>query len=622
VHRTDVIVRSTGHLVLWTAGHYALEWLFFATKPSIVSAAPAIDQLLLLLASPLTALLALVPLQLLLATIDTLRRDARSFWLAAILPAASLTVLGVIAVDNFTKTMLGVGIVSTSGFTAAAYGLAVLAAAAWLLRREARALAELRNVRPLLAGATVVVLAALTGQLCTSVSGRRDLQGSPQPGKRVEAASAPNILIIGIDGVGADHSSAYGYHRRTTPTLERLAARGLLFENAFSNASRTYGSLITLLTGKLPTETRTLAPPSYLTGRDSVEHLPGILREAGYTTALLGMRHYADADDWNMKGAFDENNGRKGSSGASSADRTGRGERLARHRRDLHERISDRLLHIARIEPMHDEFAFLKRGNRGVFFSDDRRLRFAGDFIRSRREPWLLHVHLLDTHCCGETGRAPVPWPDRNPNPAYDDYDDSYFYADQNIARILSILEATGQLDRTMIVVYSDHSRAWHTLSRLPLIIVPPGGSAPQRIAANVQLLDVAPTILEAVGLPRPPWMKGRSLLAHERLDPRAPIFSLIWVPESGSDRPSGAESVEAGPTGDDAAIAGLVICDRSIELDTARRTIRERAVEGHTQPCGDGPLGEPTSALLARHLRANGYPAGEPDEWKAAETR
>ena len=47
----------------------------------------------------------------------------------------------------------------------------------------------------------------------------------------------PNIIFYVIDGAGADFMSVYGYNRRTTPNLERLAARGAVFEHAYSNSS-------------------------------------------------------------------------------------------------------------------------------------------------------------------------------------------------------------------------------------------------------------------------------------------------------------------------------------------------------------------------------------------------
>jgi arylsulfatase A-like enzyme len=71
----------------------------------------------------------------------------------------------------------------------------------------------------------------------------------PQPPK-----GAPNVLIIVMDTVRADHLSALGYERNTSPNLDRLAAQGVLFENAFSTSSWTLPAHASLLTGRFPFE--------------------------------------------------------------------------------------------------------------------------------------------------------------------------------------------------------------------------------------------------------------------------------------------------------------------------------------------------------------------------------
>lgn len=66
--------------------------------------------------------------------------------------------------------------------------------------------------------------------------------------------NAPNVLLIALDALRADHVSAYGYKRTTTPNLDQLAHQGVLFENAFANSSWTLPSHASLFTGRLPHE--------------------------------------------------------------------------------------------------------------------------------------------------------------------------------------------------------------------------------------------------------------------------------------------------------------------------------------------------------------------------------
>ena len=74
---------------------------------------------------------------------------------------------------------------------------------------------------------------------------RRELAGLP-----VAAASAPNILIVVVDTLRADHVSAYGYTRQTSPNIDRLAQEGVLFENAIAPAPWSLPSHVSLLTGR------------------------------------------------------------------------------------------------------------------------------------------------------------------------------------------------------------------------------------------------------------------------------------------------------------------------------------------------------------------------------------
>jgi len=125
----------------------------------------------------------------------------------------------------------------------------------------------------------------------------------------VKASSPPiNIIIIGIDGLEADHMSVYGYQRNTTPFLETRHSEFLISENSFTNHSPSYGSIGSLLTGKYPTTTRLIFPPDVLTGEDQFNHLPGVLHAAGYRSLDMSLRWYADPVDMNIRCGFDFSN--------------------------------------------------------------------------------------------------------------------------------------------------------------------------------------------------------------------------------------------------------------------------------------------------------------------------
>jgi hypothetical protein len=588
--RVPLILRSLAHATLWLYGHATLEWLFHATKLSMVTAAPLYVRVILLFLAPLSLLAFLLPAQAVLAGVDSFRKNAKAYWLAALLPASIGTVLYVVAADNFAKTMTGFAISDASGRSNAICLALVLAVAALTLRAEARALAKPRRLIYSVVPAAFVIAVSL---LAYAVAAR---DGKDRPDfvalAKVAAVRRPNILLVGMDGVTASHSSAYGYHRRITPTLEALAAQGILYENAFSNAGPTYGSLISMLTGKLPTETHILYPPVFLKGKDSVEHLPGILRAAGYTTAQIGLRHYADAYDWNMAGAFERINGRTDPEETLQTNRSEARELLVRYRKELTERVTSRFLHLTFVRPMEDAFRFLiGEGEPSPYFGDERRLVLAKQFLQSGREPWFLHLHLLDSHCC------------------LGSYSRKYEQVDRHLARLVELLRSTGQLDRTLIVVYSDHAPYWKTLDRLPLVVVPPGGTEPQRVKANVQLADIAPTILEYLGIPQAPWMSGRPLQHVGSFDSRRPIFSLVEVARTDWTGPRMREVLDPGPPYYGGASAAVVVCDRWGKVRLRTSTFTSGQIAGHTAPCTPRVTDPEMQALLVTHLRANGYP-------------
>ena len=90
--------------------------------------------------------------------------------------------------------------------------------------------------------------------LAGSVFGGDWLKQRREAGRALPPADSPNVLFIVLDTVRADHLSLYGYHRRTTPTLERLAKRGIRFDGARATAPWTLPSHASLFTGRWPHE--------------------------------------------------------------------------------------------------------------------------------------------------------------------------------------------------------------------------------------------------------------------------------------------------------------------------------------------------------------------------------
>jgi hypothetical protein len=321
------------------------------------------------------------------------------------------------------------------------------------------------------------------------------------PGRRMPRRT-PNVVLLGLDGLEADHLSAYGYARKTSPFLDELRGRAFFMEQAYSNACCTLGATTALLTGKLPTRTHVIFPPQELTGKDRYQHLPGLLRSVGYQTYQFAWPDYGDAYAAGLRDAFVWDNGRRITSPAKWIPR-----RLVLPYLILKE-LWWRSIR-GREEPGPEAPA--------KEVPDQDKLEETLQALENDTRPIFAHVHLMDTHGARfpdvpqvfSKGAQKSDW-------MTDFYDDTIYASDQRLRWFFDRLRKSSAGEHTIVVIYSDHGMMWNPLRRVPLILYAPGypwlkGSREE----NVQLVDVAPTILDLVGLERPFWMSdGSSLLS------------------------------------------------------------------------------------------------------------
>jgi arylsulfatase A-like enzyme len=541
------------------------EWLFFVTKPSPTGALPFADQLLVLLRAPAPALVPLIVAQL-LASLVSLVAYPR-FRSAAFVPAAGIGgYLLLTLVDNFTYTIFGVGIVRSGEVLRVAYAalLPMLALiAGWKL--DAWFVRTVHRRGAVFAGLALTVLFASLPALTAEEQLPRQPDPSVLPALHGASAGAsrPNILFLGVDGLDADITSAYGYERPTTPFLESIREDTLLFEHAYSNVARTHGSLVTLLTGRLPFSTRVTFPPTLLQGEDGNRTLPMLLKSIGYTTLQLGMRHYADAEDTNVRG-FDAANYRWQRLEEVSRDQDATDETDV-FRAAVAERIDERLGRLFGTDPVADAFAHVEGKQVVPQWRDERRVTTLVEYFGRAPEPWFVHLHMLDTHCCNWTP-ARMHFTGGS-SKTVDARDSQVRESDDNIRRLFEALAATGRLERTIVVVNSDHASSWKTTERVPLMIRFPNRHMTGRVPANVQVADIAPTMLAYVGADVPPWMDGRSLLDHATLPLMRPIFAVSDVQATGG--PAGRRLLrEGGVRNYGAASVMMVLGHRLFDLN------------------------------------------------------
>ena len=160
-----------------------------------------------------------------------------------------------------------------------AVGLAVQSTR-WICKYQAESLRFWRMSLRWMAAVAVLATTAIQGGLW--LKERMAIAGLP-----AALPGSPNVLVIVVDTLRADHLSSYGYERPTSPNIDPIAGQGVVFENAFSTSSWTLPSHVSLLTGFYPHEHGV----EWNTSRALVDSrhptLTEVLRSRGYLTAAF-----------------------------------------------------------------------------------------------------------------------------------------------------------------------------------------------------------------------------------------------------------------------------------------------------------------------------------------------
>jgi arylsulfatase A-like enzyme len=315
-----------------------------------------------------------------------------------------------------------------------------------------------------------------------------------------EEAASPNIVLIVVDALRPDHLGCYGYERPTSPFLDGLAARSIVFDNAISHAPWTKTSFSTMMTSLYPFQHGVTGWESVMP--DSFSTLPEVLQDHGYSTMAVV----------NMLG------------------------------------ISDRFRVLSGVDTIS---ASAKTDRDAVRTTDD-----AIALMKDSRKPFFIVIHYFDVHW---PYRPPVAYVDRvrlegDPDPLAlrsgrgrqaprqsdekikpDEgfvkgemlmYDGCIRLVDDNIARLFAFLEEAGLREDTAVFITADHGEAFwehgfgshgydlHEESiRVPLILSYPARyGEPARVEAQVGHIDLLPTILDFARIRDDAHREGASL--------------------------------------------------------------------------------------------------------------
>ncbi len=345
-----------------------------------------------------------------------------------------------------------------------------------------------RKSLPALAAALVAVVCAVNWS--SIESGRVAAAGMP-----VAPPDAPNVLVIVMDTVRADHLSGLGYSRTTTPNLDRIASQGVLFENAISASSWTLPAHASLLTGRFPFEH----------GAEVVDYdgryltLPEAFEARGYRTAAFSANTYFFSPENGFGRGFQHFDGASESL-ADSLIRTMYGRLITM----LYEQTSH----------------FDVPGRKPAEQINAHFLEWLG---QEGGRPFFVMLNYFDAHAPylapapfrGKFARRPDvggilnPWGDRDTlekagdvQDERDAYDGGIAYIDSQIGALMEALRARGLAEDTLVAIVSDHGEFFgeHRLYthcnalylegiRVPLLVEWPG-----HVPAGVRISDPVST--------------------------------------------------------------------------------------------------------------------------------
>ncbi|OGO28643.1 MAG: hypothetical protein A2136_07495 [Chloroflexi bacterium RBG_16_54_11] len=602
----NIIFITTTSFYLYTF----MEWIFFITKPSFMSSMNISQKLTIFFMSSFFLAIPGVILTTLFAVLSKLGKFF--FWLWAIIPAFVIAILSIILLDNFTYTIFKFGIGTSEGNWRGVYAILFLIFFVYFLKKIVN-LVQIKDDHHLNVAYIFIILLLVTSVIIVGVN-LHNINFSAQKDtvSGVQTSNLPNIILLGFDGVNATNMSVYGYDRDTTPNLSKLAENTLIVENAFSNGGNTGGSITSLLTGKLPTDTRVVYPPDILMEEDAYQHLPGMLRQLGYTTIQISDSTFSDAYSRNIKDGFDIANSRSEGSSflLNTLGRFGGGGSFYFYAL-LVQRATERLEHIIYLRTMDNPYKLVTHPVSEL--SAQEQYNAVISALDIAKSPLFLHAHLLGTH-------GPQFNPSKNifsvgeiqdKSWMVDFYDDAIHDSDIYIKSLFDYLNNTGKINNTVIILYSDHGINWNPLIRVPLIFWFPNNQFVGKVHENVQLIDIAPTILDYLGVSKPAWMHGQSII-NENIPPARYIFSVEQAADLVTHNESGwvVDENQVFPPFYQLGKVNLVVCNHWFSLDLREPQLKYGEVAGSTTHCGDTiiPAPQQSKELILQHLSAAGY--------------
>jgi arylsulfatase A-like enzyme len=396
----------------------------------------------------------------------------------------------------------------------------------------------------------------------------------------------PNIILVTFDALAARNMSVYGYHRETTPFIDRWAKNATVFMKTESSSNFTTPAAASLITGKRVWTHQTYQIAGTKPVRSDVESLPSLLKDYGYFNIAFVVNPFASVDVLGMKNSFDI----APLAYEFSTDTSLFGWKFGIIDNILYREFGTKIrLHNWIIS---NEFILSKVINlfsRNIYQTtvppDKVFNRFLGIMDNNLPQPFFAWLHLFPPHdpylppapfkgiyssspefrsykrqekLIDESytylfQHQPIPKEMEPAMTVMRDYYDEYLkYTDSQFGDFIDELNKR-KIENTLIILTADHGESfdhgylthggpflYEQVTHIPLIIREPGQNNNIIKSERVEQIDIPATILDFVDIPVPSWMEGRSLVPVVRGEtiPARPAFSMNFEgnPSMGHD--------------------------------------------------------------------------------------
>lgn len=317
-------------------------------------------------------------------------------------------------------------------------------------------------------------------------------------------AKQPNVIVILLDTLRADHLGVYGHERDTSPALDQFARENVVYMNAYTAAPWTPPSVASIFTGLYVSSHGMLPPNGREDARQTLTRLSNklftmseLLKAKGYNTAAISPNPWITVDFGYGQG--------------------------------------------------FDSFTYTNRSNAADI--SERGLKVI-DQLEAQGAPFFLYLHFLDPH----TPYAPPAHLKERfsgglKRASYDEknqrdinlYDAEIVYLDGELKKLFERLKAESWYDDSLIVIVGDHGEQfgerghsghgfglYNEEVKVPLIVKPPGKPLGRKVEHLVSTIDILPTVLSLTGAQPPGYLPGVSLFNEQAIQARRGVMMEI----------------------------------------------------------------------------------------------